>query len=62
MITDKDVREYFENNPKSKGVGIFMIDLAECDRYVDFGVDSVEYGINCIEPEEVILNEEKVVG
>ena len=45
MITDKDVREYFEHNPKSKGVAIFMIDLDFCD--------TIPYD----EPDCVIMNE-----
>ena len=50
MITDKDVREYFEHNPKSKGVAIFMIDLDFCD--------TIHYD----EPDCVIMNEGEVVG
>tara|TARA_R110002110_G_scaffold185473_1_gene392575 strand:+ start:1368 stop:1556 length:189 start_codon:yes stop_codon:yes gene_type:complete len=56
MITDKDIKEYFEHNPKSKGVGVFMIDLAECNRYEDFGDECYEYGVNCIEPDQVVMN------
>ena len=58
MITERDIQEYFEHNPKSKGVGIFMIDLAECDTYEDFGDKCFEYGVNCIEPDAVFMNKD----
>jgi hypothetical protein len=56
MITDKDVREYFENNPKSKGVAIFMVDID--DQMITSGWVVIE------DSDVVVMNEEQgeVVG
>ena len=54
MMTDKDVREYFEHNPKSKGVAIFMVDLD--DPMITSGWVSID------DSDEVVMNEGEVVG
>ena len=51
MITNKDIREYFEHNPKSKGVAIFMLDID--DELITSGWVSID------DSDDIVMKEEQ---